>query len=104
MSAPPAQQGEPITDRRQLVEYIAGGSKPRESWRIGTEHEKLIFDRETLRRAPYEGARASIRALLEGLVKFGFASQTVADHFRSMLRRHEASTSDATGKPRRVAH
>ncbi len=72
MSAPPAQQGEPITDRRQLVEYIASGSKPRDSWRIGTEHEKFIFDRESLRRAPYDGARASIRALLEGLVQFGW--------------------------------
>ena len=40
----------------------------------------------------------------KGLVKFGFASQTVADHFRSMLRRCEAPTPDATGKPRRVAH
>ena len=27
----------------------------------------------------------------KGLVKFGFASQTVANHFRSMLRRCEAS-------------
>ena len=72
MSAPPSQQGEPITDRRQLVDYIASGSKPRERWRIGTEHEKLIFDRESLRRAPYDGVRASIRALLEGLVKFGW--------------------------------
>ena len=37
----------------------------------------------------------------KGLVKFGFASQTVANHFRSMLRRCEAS---APGELRRTAH
>ncbi len=72
MSAPPAQQGAPITDRRQLVEYIAAGSKPATQWRIGTEHEKFVFNRADLRRLPYEGTPASIRALLEGLVQFGW--------------------------------
>ena len=73
MSAPPAQQGAPITDRRQLVEYVAAGCKPRERWRIGTEHEKFVFNRADLRRLPYEGERASIRALLEGLTRFGWS-------------------------------
>lgn len=49
-----------------LVDYIAGGCKPAEQWRIGTEHEKFVFDAETLRPAPYEGERG-IRALLLGL-------------------------------------
>ena len=43
MSAPPKSLGEPITDKRQLVDYIAAGSKPRSEWRIGTEHEKFAF-------------------------------------------------------------
>jgi glutamate--cysteine ligase len=38
MSGPSLSGGEPITDKRQLVDYIADGSKPRERWRIGTEH------------------------------------------------------------------
>jgi glutamate--cysteine ligase len=71
MSAPPTTTGEPITDKRQLVEYLAAGSKPPEAWRIGTEHEKFVFRRSDLRRVPYEGPDG-IRALLDGLTRFGW--------------------------------
>jgi glutamate--cysteine ligase len=66
MSAPPEAQGEPITDDRQLVEYLEAGCKPRAEWRIGTEHEKFGYTHDDLRPLPYEGER-SVRALLEGL-------------------------------------
>src|SRR5579859_7776863 len=72
MSAPPTSAGEPITSPRQLVEYLAAGSKPPEQWRIGTEHEKFIFRRSDLRPVAYEG-RDGIRAVLEGLTRFGWA-------------------------------
>ena len=72
MSAPPSGKGEPITDKRQLVEYLEAGCKPRTSWRIGTEHEKFGFTREDLRPLPYDGPRG-IRVLLEGLAaRFGW--------------------------------
>ena len=71
MSAPPTSSGEKITDKRQLVEYLASGSKPPSAWRIGTEHEKFVFRRSDLRRVPYEG-KDGIRALLEGLTRFGW--------------------------------
>ena len=41
----------PITDKRQLVEYLEAGCKPPAHWRIGTEHEKFVFRRSDLRRA-----------------------------------------------------
>src|SRR5690625_7527735 len=72
VSAPPQADGALITDRQQLVEWFVSGSKPREDWRIGTEHEKFVFTRQDLRPAPYEG-KASIRSILEGLaVRFGW--------------------------------
>ena len=71
MSAPPKASGEPIGDRRQLVAHLEGGCKPPTAWRIGTEHEKFVFKLGTLRRAPYEGPWG-IRALLEGLTRFGW--------------------------------
>ncbi|MCL6608605.1 MAG: glutamate--cysteine ligase [Geminicoccaceae bacterium] len=72
MSAPPTGKGEPITDRRQLVEWFERGCKPKAAWRIGTEHEKFAFTTADLRPLPYEG-RASIRALLDGLAdRFGW--------------------------------
>jgi glutamate--cysteine ligase len=71
MSAPPKSPGIPITDRRQLVEYHESGNKPPERWRVGTEHEKFVFRRSDLRRAPYEG-RDGIGALLNGMLRFGW--------------------------------
>ena len=32
-------RNEPIHDRRVLTQVLAAGGKPREAWRIGTEHE-----------------------------------------------------------------
>ena len=61
---PKARQA--IEHRSQLVEFLQDGCKPREAWRIGTEHEKFPFLTDTLEPVPYEGER-SIRALLEGL-------------------------------------
>ncbi len=52
----------------QLVAYLAEGSKPRDKWRIGTEHEKFPFYIDGNRPVPYEGSRG-IRALLEGMQK-----------------------------------
>ncbi|HVI89648.1 MAG TPA: glutamate--cysteine ligase [Dongiaceae bacterium] len=71
MSAPPSSRGTPITSKRQLVEYIESGNKPRAQWRIGTEHEKFVFDLKTLRPIPYEG-ESGIGAILQGLLRFGW--------------------------------
>jgi len=71
MSGPNQTVGAVVSDRRQLVEYIEAGSKPPERWRIGTEHEKFVFRLSDLRRVPYEGPDG-IRALLEGLRRFGW--------------------------------
>ncbi len=62
----PQSGGGPIERHEQLAEFLAAGCKPREDWRIGTEHEKFGYCKDTLLPLPYEGAR-SIRAMLEGL-------------------------------------
>src|SRR5918997_4663126 len=56
----------PIGARRELVEWVASGEKPKAEWRLGTEHEKIPFYPEGEAPVPYEGERG-IRALLEGL-------------------------------------
>ncbi len=71
MAGTPSTGGAPITDKRQLVEWFEGGNKPPAQWRIGTEHEKFAFALEDFRRLPYDGPRG-IRALLEGLTRFGW--------------------------------
>ena len=49
-----------------LAAWFSLGCKPREQWRIGTEHEKVGFCMDTLKPIPYNGER-SIRRLLEML-------------------------------------
>ncbi|XP_074567854.1 glutamate--cysteine ligase A, chloroplastic [Curcuma longa] len=55
---------EPLT-KDDLVGYLASGCKPKEKWRIGTEHEKFGFEVETLRPMNYE----QIADLLNGLAE-----------------------------------
>ncbi len=62
----PQSGGGPIENYAQLAEYLADGCKPKEDWRIGTEHEKFGYNKETLLPLPYEG-ECSILAMLEGL-------------------------------------
>lgn len=56
----------PIESRDELVAWIAAGCKPREEWRIGTEHEKFPFYVDGHAPVPY-GTDRGIRALLEGM-------------------------------------
>lgn len=62
----PQSGGGPIEHHDQMAQYLADGCKPREDWRIGTEHEKFGYCKDTLKPLPYEGDR-SIRVMLEGL-------------------------------------
>jgi glutamate--cysteine ligase len=54
--------------RSYLAALFSKGCKPKQKWRIGTEHEKIGFCVDTLRPIPYEGER-SIRKLLELLAE-----------------------------------
>ena len=63
----PQSGGGPIEHRDQLAEYLASGCKPDSNdWRIGTEHEKFGYCKDTLKPIPYGGER-SVLAVLEGL-------------------------------------
>lgn len=62
----PQSGGGPIERHEQLAQYLADGCKPKADWRIGTEHEKFGYCKDTHKPIPYEGER-SVRAVLEGL-------------------------------------
>ena len=56
-----------IENRDDLVQWIAAGEKPVSDWRIGTEHEKFVFNTSDLTPVGYEGD-SGIRALMEALM------------------------------------
>ncbi len=55
MAAPPSSGGVPITSKRQMIEWMEVGSKPKSQWRIGTEHEKFVYRLADHTRVPYDG-------------------------------------------------
>jgi len=73
MSTRKASDGEerPIERRDQLVLPMQQGEKPRERWKIGTEHEKLVF-RHADHRAPTYDEPGGIRDILMAMQRFGW--------------------------------
>ena len=43
-----------IENKQQLIQYFLEGSKKKDSWRIGTEHEKFLFDLKNKNSIPYD--------------------------------------------------
>lgn len=56
----------PVENKRQLVEWIEAGCKPKDKWLIGTEHEKFGFYLKCHSPVPYGGSKG-IRELLNRL-------------------------------------
>ena len=60
-----------IESRADLTAVFARGEKPKDRWRIGTEHEKFVYARSD-HHAPSYDEPGGIRALLSGLTRFGW--------------------------------
>jgi len=106
----PQEGGGPVESKADLVEYLASGSKSKEDWRIGTEHEKFGYCTDTLEPLPYEGRR-SVHAVLQGLIdRFGWAPVLEGDHIIG-LTKDDANVSlepggqlELSGAPLRTIH
>ena len=86
----PQSGGGPIERHEQLAEYLAAGCKPRDEWRIGTEHEKFGYlipePGQPHLPLPYEGER-SVHAVLSGLRdRFGWAPVEEGGHLIGLTR------------------
>ena len=60
-----------IEHRDQLIEPMAKGEKPKADWRIGTEHEKLVYNTID-KRAPSYDEPGGIRDILLKMQQFGW--------------------------------
>jgi glutamate--cysteine ligase len=76
--------GQPLA-HADLAGYLASGCKPPEAWRVGAEHEKFGFRHGAYEPVAYE-APAGIRAMLEGLQRFGWAPVYEGDHVIALER------------------
>ena len=68
-----SEENDPLIESLdQLVDPMIAGEKPRQDWRIGTEHEKLVFATND-HHAPSYDEPGGIRDLLLGLKDFGWS-------------------------------
>jgi glutamate--cysteine ligase len=63
--------GPVIENRDQLIAAIAKGEKPKERWRIGTEHEKFVYCTSD-HHAPSYDEPGGIRDMLMAMTEFGW--------------------------------
>ena len=62
-----------IESKDQLVEFIKGGEKDPANFKIGTEHEKFVFNLSNNKPVKYDGEKG-IKNLLTSLEEFGWES------------------------------
>ncbi len=97
MSGPQKTAGPPVTGKRDLVEYLEAGCKPRKAWRIGTEHEKFGFRLDDLRPLSYEGPQG-IGAMLEGMQRFGWRPVHEGDNVIALTYQGQSVTLEPGGQ------
>ncbi len=97
MSSPSHVADTPVTQRSQLLEYVASGEKTRDQWRVGTEHEKFGFRLDDLRPPTFDGERG-IEALLKGLVRFGWEPVEENGRVIALLREGASVTLEPAGQ------
>jgi glutamate--cysteine ligase len=89
----------PIGSRRDLIEAIAAGSKPPSAWRIGTEHEKILFHTDTHAPVPYDGPRG-IRAIFAALIeRYGWAPIREGETIIALKRRGPLGSASVSLEP-----
>ncbi|MFK7956998.1 MAG: glutamate--cysteine ligase [Lysobacterales bacterium] len=77
--------------RDTLLANLESGSKPRDAWRIGTEHEKFGFCEKSRKPLAYDGI-PGIKAILEGLSKDGWEPVLEAGNVIALKHSDDGST------------
>ncbi len=91
MSIP--QVGDSVIEHHsQLAEYLAEGCKKKCDWKIGTEHEKFVYDKKSYLPLPYSG-KCSIQAILEKLKNVYGWNPILENHYLIGLEKNGANVS-----------
>jgi glutamate--cysteine ligase len=87
----------PIRDKRQLVEHLEAGCKPRAQWRTGVEYEKFVCRTKDLCPAAYYGP-GGIADLLGELRSFGWRAANNAGPLIGLVRGAEKVSLEPGGQ------
>jgi glutamate--cysteine ligase len=61
----------PIQRAEELAEWFRARERPRDDWKVGLEHEKLVLRAGTLEPVPYEGP-SGVKAILGAFERYGY--------------------------------
>ncbi|HEX9051186.1 MAG TPA: glutamate-cysteine ligase family protein [Anaeromyxobacter sp.] len=61
----------PVRGVADLVQWFRDRERPRDDWKVGLEHEKVLLRAGTLDPVPYEGEHG-VAAVLRGFCRFGY--------------------------------
>jgi len=65
------RESPPVGGEADLVDWFRKRARPREAWKVGLEHEKLLLRAGTTDPVPYEG-EGGVAALLRAFTRFGY--------------------------------
>ena len=91
------ESDQPITSRKQLVDYFSEAVKPKEEWLIGCEHEKFPYRLSTLKPVSYEEPNG-LRDFLNAMKDYGWAAINEGDHIIGLSRGRSAITFEPGGQ------
>ncbi len=97
MSGPKKADSEPVESKDDLIAYLEAGCKPREEWRIGTEHEKFAFRTDDHRPLAYEG-NPGIREFLTAMQRFDWEPVYEGDNVIALKGRDGAISLEPGGQ------
>ncbi|HTY54723.1 MAG TPA: glutamate--cysteine ligase [Candidatus Binataceae bacterium] len=73
-----------VTNKDELIHYFESGAKPRSSWRVGTEYEKIAVSARDGRALPYSGT-GGVEHLLRLLAeRFGYEPEDEEGHILAL--------------------
>ena len=87
-----SNKSELVTSKDQLIAVLSGGSKPKDQWRLGTEHEKFSYRSSDFSPLPYGGPNG-IQALLNGLRRFGWQGVYEGENIIALSQKDKGSVS-----------
>ena len=98
-------------EKNDLIDWFVSGEKPREDWKIGTEHEKFVFHEDSFKRVGYFG-KSGISELLNKLAeknkweKILENNNTIAlrDHTGASISLEPGGQLELSGKPLENLH
>ena len=92
MTSSRSDKADSVISKAQLVATLEVGSKPKDQWRIGMEHEKFPYNRTDFKPLPYNGA-VGIRTFMERMQRFGWEPVMEGDNLVSLKQNNKGSIS-----------